>query len=106
MSLPRMTGLGPMSPKYLRQTAQPNHLLTLQDAYASLGRNPENHISWTKESAVEVGRLYVKTWGELPQVRRLRQRYCLPEASTILQIFGSFLAYWQAIEEDMLRARR
>jgi hypothetical protein len=49
---------------------------------------------------VTLGRLYVRAWGEVPTPARLQSRWCMPERKTIVQTFGSYAAYYHAIQEE------
>jgi hypothetical protein len=74
----------------------------LQDAYASAqveGYTVKLH-PWPPATLTLLGRLYIKAWGDVPTPNRLQARWCMPEAKAVLRAFGSYAAYYAAIEKD------
>jgi hypothetical protein len=77
----------------------------LQDAYAlaKSQRFTTTLHPWPRAVLVELGRLYVRAWGVVPIPGRMLATWCLPEARAILREFGSYAAYYAALEEEDTR---
>ncbi len=71
----------------------------LQSHYAGCVQTGIGHrgTPWTHQEACTLGRLYVAAWGTVPTTNRMRAEWCLPSAKTILMLYGSYQAYFEAI---------
>jgi hypothetical protein len=70
----------------------------LQHKYAQMMPHCNRH-PWSQKDAIELGILYIKSWEKLPTTNRMDRAYCLPDACTILRLFGSYAAYYALIEK-------
>ena len=53
--------------------------------------------SWTCEDALALGRTYVAAHGHVPTPTHMRTDYGLPNISSLTRLFGSVLAFQQAL---------
>lgn len=69
----------------------------LHEAYASV--MPRSAARpWTRAQAINLGTLYARAWGDVPNTSHMGKSYCLPSQAAILKLFGSYAAYWAAIK--------
>jgi hypothetical protein len=95
---------------YTSTTAAPLHytdrpdrtaVQALQDAYARMtsGRLHHGRRAWTAEEMRELGTLYVSAWRTIPAPSRLKAQWCMPDAASVVRTFGSYTAFYAALEE-------
>lgn len=53
---------------------------------------------WTRNHAIVLGALFRKAWGVLPPPKRMRPEYAMPPAHTIITLFTSYQAYYDAVD--------
>jgi len=78
----------------------PAALEALHGAYATAkarGLGVSRH-PWTREATLELGRLFVAAWGTRPTPSQMEKHYGLPPRASILRLWGSYAAYYAAIE--------
>lgn len=90
-------------PQYILKLDYRNHkkpnpawIKCLQDTYASFGIRGRQH-PWNKQETIDLGILYYRSWDMLPTSTRMDRAYCLPDATTIRRLFGTYHAYYGAI---------
>ena len=73
----------------------------LQDAYSAAKAEGYTNVKhpWPVPLLVALGRLYVRAWGDVPTPSRLQARWCMPDKQAVLKAFGSYAAYYAALEE-------
>jgi hypothetical protein len=49
-----------------------------------------------------LGRLYIAAWRVLPTPSRLKAQWSMPDRASVVRMFGSYHAYYRAIEERTL----
>ena len=75
----------------------PHALAALHGTYQALHGEGRWH-RWTREETVILGRLYVQAWGGVPTPWRMQQAYCLPDAGVIRRAWGTYAAYYAALD--------
>src|SRR5262245_19180527 len=93
-------------PRYQTIRADPQALAALQDAYEHYTQAGVGHRGnpWTCTQATRLGQLYVRAWRELPRPNRMRGEWCLPNAQTLLRLFGSYQRYWDTLALERAEA--
>jgi hypothetical protein len=89
------------SPTWEERPRNAGALNQLQDTYGFYVDQGRGHRGrpWTKAQALLLGHLYLHAWGCRPLPSRMRPAWCLPSAKTILGLFGSYGAYYEALDE-------
>ena len=66
-------------------------------AYCAQQGYPRKPGRWTRQTALVALGLYVRDEGRLPPQRYLHNRHALPSYNTVLDLFGSIKAYYEAL---------
>lgn len=81
-----------------QRPVNPHAWTALRETYDALrGDGGKKGCPWTRDETFQVGRLYLQAWGVVPIPYRLQRAYYLPNAATILRLWGSLGAYFTAL---------